>query len=112
VLLTQNSGPPLLLRNDGGNRNHWLRVALVGTKSNRDGIGATVTVVSGGTTQQRLVKTGSSYLSQSELPVTVGLGKAKQADEVVIRWPSGTVDRFTAVAVNQQLIVKEGDTVH
>jgi hypothetical protein len=110
VLLTQNNGPPVLLRNDGGNRNHWLRVALVGTKSNRDGIGATVTITSGGTTQQRLVKTGSSYLSQSELPVTFGLGKAKRVDEVTIYWPSGTVDHLKTVDTNQQLIVREGST--
>ncbi|MEW6325925.1 MAG: CRTAC1 family protein, partial [Nitrospirota bacterium] len=112
VLLTQNGGPAILLRNDGGNRNQWLRAALIGTKSNRDGIGATITVTTGGVRQQRLVKTGSSYLSQSELTATFGLGKAKQADEVTVAWPSGIVDRLEAVAANQELIIKEGSTGH
>lgn len=110
VLLTQNNGPPVLLRNDGGNRNRWLRVALVGTKSNRDGIGATVTVRTGSLTQRRLVKTGSSYLSQSELPVTFGLGKAARVDEVVIQWPSGIVDHLKDLSANQKIEVIEGST--
>ena len=111
VLITQNNGPAILLRNDGGNRHHWLRVVLEGTASNRDGIGAAVTVTAGGQTQHRLVKTGSSYLSQSELPVTFGLGSAEEVDEIVIQWPSGTIDRLTAIPVDQIVFVMEGSTV-
>jgi hypothetical protein len=79
----------------------------VGTKSNRDGIGALVTVsVPGGRKQQAVVKSGSSYCSQSELPVTFGLGAAARAD-VEVRWPSGRVDRVAGAAANATLTVQE-----
>ena len=79
LLVTANNGPAVLLRNDGGNRNRWLRVRLAGTKSNRDGIGAKVTLtLPGGGKSWGVVKTGSSYCSQSELPLTFGLGARRQ----------------------------------
>ena len=95
LAVTANGGPAVLLRNDGGNKNAWLRVRLVGTKSNRDGIGARVSVtLPGGGKSWGVVKTGSSYCSQSELPLTFGLGAAKGVEAVEVAWPSGQVDRL------------------
>jgi hypothetical protein len=108
LAVTANNGPAVLLRNDGGNKNAWLRVALVGTKSNRDGIGARVTVKAGGQTQWAVVRSGSSYCSQSELPLTFGLGALKQADSVEVAWPSGQVDRLGPTPANRAITVTEG----
>lgn len=108
VLVTANGGPPRLLRNDGGNQNRMLRVRTVGTASNRDGIGARIDVTAGGETRWQVVRTGSSYLSQSELPVTFGLGGRTRADEVTVTWPSGRVDRLGAVAADRTITVEEG----
>jgi enediyne biosynthesis protein E4 len=94
LLMTTNNGPAYLYRNDQLSGNHSLRVRLQGTKSNRDAIGATVRVYQGGVTQSRLVKAGSSYLSQSELPVTFGLGEADTVDRLVVEWPSGRTEEF------------------
>jgi hypothetical protein len=109
VLVTSNNGPARLLRNDGGNQNNVLRVQTIGTTSNRDGIGARVEVsVRGGTKLWQIVKTGSSYASQSELPLTFGLGSAASVDGVRIGWPSGRVDSVGMVKANQVIVVKEG----
>jgi hypothetical protein len=109
LLLVPNNGPARLLRNDGGNRNHYLRLRTVGVRSNRDGIGAKVTVTApDGAKSWRLVHTGSSYLSQSELPLTFGLGSATKAAQVEVRWPSGQVDVMRDVPANQTLTVEEG----
>jgi hypothetical protein len=109
VLVTSNNGPARLLRNDGGNQNNVLRVQTLGTSSNRDGIGARVEVsVRGGTKLWQIVKTGSSYASQSELPLTFGLGTAASVDGVRISWPSGRVDSVGMVKANQVIVVKEG----
>jgi hypothetical protein len=109
VLVTTNNGPARLLRNDGGNRNHWLRVRAVGGRSSRDGIGAKVTVVpEGGPRQWGLVKTGSSYASQSELTVTFGLGSSTRPVRVEVAWPNGTVDKIPNVAADQTITVAEG----
>jgi enediyne biosynthesis protein E4 len=94
LLLTTNNGPAYLYRNDQFAGNRSIRFRLVGTKSNRDAIGATVRIVAGGVTQSRMVKSGSSYLSQSELPVTFGLGKRSQVESAIIRWPSGRTEEF------------------
>jgi enediyne biosynthesis protein E4 len=113
LLVSVNNGPAMLLRNDGGNRNSWIRVRTVGGPSNRDGIGARVTVTpeGGGTAQWRLVHTGSSYLSQSELPLTFGLGSARRVAKVEVAWPSGRVDSAVGVAANQILTFQEGKGV-
>jgi hypothetical protein len=109
VLMTVNDGPARLLRNDGGSRNRYLRVRTLGVQSNRDGIGARVTVTAeGGARQWALVKTGSSYCSQSELPLTFGLGTAGSAARVEVAWPSGKSDVLTNVASNQTITVQEG----
>jgi enediyne biosynthesis protein E4 len=109
LLLTSNTGSPRLLRNDNGNQNNVLRVKTVGTRSNRDGIGAKVTIKSNkGTRLFQMVKTGSSYLSQSEMPLTFGLGKQEGAVNIEIAWPSGRKDSIAEVKPNQFITVKEG----
>jgi hypothetical protein len=110
LVVTANNGPARLLRNDGGNRNRWLRVRTVGTASNRDGIGARVTVTGAQPRPQwSIVRTGSSYLSQSELPLTFGLGQAAGPVQVEVRWPNGRTDTRTGVGPNQELTVTEGE---
>jgi hypothetical protein len=111
LLITANNGPVRLLRNDNGNQNDMLRVKTVGTRSNRDGIGAKVTVKTNkGTRLFAMVKTGSSYLSQSELPLTFGLGKPEEGKTVSLEivWPSGQRDSIPGVKPNQFITVKEG----
>jgi hypothetical protein len=107
VLMAQNNGAAILYRNDGGNRNHWLQLKLVGSKSNRDGIGAVVRVTSAGGTQSQTVHSGSSYCSASDLALTFGLGKDTTASTIEIEWPSGRRQTLTNVTGNQQLAVKE-----
>jgi hypothetical protein len=114
LVLTTSNGPARLLRNDNGNRNDMLRVKLIGTRSNRDAIGAKVTLTTAnGMRLDAMVKTGSSYLSQSELPLTFGLGKPTNAKTVnlQIAWPSGRKESITHIAVNQFLTIKEGDGI-
>ena len=106
LLISSNHGPARLLRNDGGNRNHWLTVRLSGTKSNRDGIGAVVRVESASGRQVQTVHTGSSYCSQSDLALTFGLAQDPQAT-VEIEWPSGARQRIANVAANQILRIEE-----
>lgn len=100
VVMTQIGGKPLLLRNDLDLKNNWLRFKLVGTRSNRNGIGAWVRVRSGNQTMSRQVMAARSYLSQSELPITIGLGAATNVDEVTIVWPGKEVHRLEAWKVN------------
>jgi hypothetical protein len=109
LLITTNNGPARLLRNDGGNSHRYLRVQLVGTSSNRDGIGAKVTaVLGGGGRRSAYVKTGSSYLSQSELPVTFGLGAGGDVSSVEVAWPSGRLDKVPVPGPNRTLTIREG----
>jgi hypothetical protein len=104
VILTQVAGPPVLLRNDQRFGHHWLRLKLVGTRSNRDAIGAWIKARVGGQSLSRQVMPTRSYLSQSELPVTIGLGQFDKVESVEIIWPSGTkqkvspqLDRVTVI---------------
>ena len=108
---TTNGGPAVLFRNDGGNANHSLRIKLVGTKSNRDGIGTVAIVKAGGDRQTAMLRSGSGYLSSSELVLTFGLGKSGQANEIELRWPSGQVDKLSKVAAGQTITVKEGSGI-
>jgi hypothetical protein len=108
LLLTTNNGPAYLYRNDLLNGNHSIRFRLVGTKSNRDGIGAIVRVFAGGVTQSRMVKGGSSYLSQSELPVTFGSEKRDRIERVVIDWPSGRTEEYKNLAAGRCYECTEG----
>ncbi len=109
LLITTNNGPATLLRNDGVAKQRALRIALRGTASNRDGIGARVAVrTTDGIRRWQMVKTGSSYLSQSELPITFGLGHAQGVEAIEITWPSGRVDRLGGEKAGQFLIIEEG----
>jgi hypothetical protein len=108
ILMTTNNGPAVLLRNDRDPGNRSLRFRLVGTKSNRDAIGATVRIFHGGTSQTRTVKGGSSYLSQSELPVTFGVGPRDRVDRVVVTWTSGRTEEFANVASGKSYECVEG----
>jgi hypothetical protein len=101
LLMTTNNGPAYLYRNDCLTGNKSVRFQLQGTISNRDAIGATVEVFAGDLYQSRLVKTGSSYLSQSELPVTFGLGKRSEIDRVVIHWPNGATEEHKNLAAGK-----------
>ena len=109
LLITTNNGPAYLLRNDGGNQNNFLRVKTVGTVSNRDGIGAKVSVkLASGAELRNMVRGGSSYCSQSELPLTFGLGKAEKVLRVEVTWPSGRKDVLSDVVANQIITIQEG----
>jgi hypothetical protein len=110
VLMTTNGGRAWLFHNEGGT-NHSLRVKLDGTKSNRDGIGAVVRVASGGAKQWHMLRSGSSYLSQSELVLTFGLGDATKADTVEVQWPSGQVEKLSGLAADQTVTIEEGKGV-
>ena len=107
VVLAQVNGPPLLLRNDQNLAHHFLRLKLVGTKSNRDAIGAWVTVRLGKETLARQVMPTRSYLSQSELPVTIGLGKATTFDELEITWPGGEKQKVTNAKLDATTVVEQ-----
>jgi hypothetical protein len=111
LLLSTNGGPVYLFRNDAQGpaaSNKSLRIKLIGTKSNRDGVGATVRVTSGGETQTQMLRSGSSYLSASELVLTFGLAQRDRADSIEIRWPSGQVDRLSSVSAGQTVTTTEG----
>jgi hypothetical protein len=111
IVVNDLDGSPQLLRNDDGNANNSLMIRTVGVKSNRDGIGARVKVVSADLTQIDEVRSGGSYLSQSDLRLHFGLEKRTKVDLVEVRWPSGTIDRVTNVSANKILTIKEGKGV-
>jgi hypothetical protein len=111
LLLSTNGGPAYLFLNEasaGAAANKSLRVKLVGAKSNRDGIGTVVKLSSGGETQSQMLRSGSSYLSSSELVLTFGLAQKENADSIEIRWPSGQIDKLSAVPAGQTITVTEG----
>ena len=109
ILMSTNGGPVSLFKNEAvGTSNHSLRIRLIGTKSNRGGIGAVVRVTTAEGTQTQMLRSGSSYLSASELVLTFGVGQQSKVDSVEIRWPSGQVDRLANVNVGQTVTVTEG----
>jgi hypothetical protein len=108
LLMTTNNGPAYLYRNDQLAGNRSIRFSLTGTQSNRDAIGASVRIEHGGVTQSRLVKGGSSYLSQSELPVTFGVGKLDRIVRAVIQWPNGRTEEFKDLATGRRYECVEG----
>ena len=107
LVLTALSGPARLLRNEGANRNNWLRVRLAGQGSNRRGIGAMVRIGSASGVQTRMVRSGSSYASQSELPLTFGLGSDTAVDWLEVAWPSGVTQRFADLAASRRVSIDE-----
>jgi hypothetical protein len=108
LVICDLDGPPQVLRNDGGNANNAILIKTIGVKSNRSGIGAQVKVVSGDLNQIDEVRSGDSYISQSDLRLHFGLEQRTKVDLIRVRWPSGTVDKITNVGVNRILTIKEG----
>jgi hypothetical protein len=111
LLLTTNNGPAYLFRNDLNNGNRFLRLHLTGTKSNRDAIGAVVRIYHGGETQMRTARTGSSYLSQSELPLTFGVGKTDHIDRLTVEWPSGATQEFKNIPTAKAYELHENEAL-
>lgn len=101
-------GTPRLLVNEAPNHNHWLGLKLIGTKSNRDGIGAVVTVTAGGRSQLQEVRSGSSYISNSDMRLHYGLGSATSIQNIVVQWPSGLVEQFISTGVDRFQTLTEG----
>lgn len=106
--VNNRGGKPQLMRNDGGNRNNWLKVFLIGTKSNRDGIGARLKIEAEDLVQVRQAVGGASYMSASDTRVHFGLGQRKTVHSLEIAWPSGAVEKLINLPVNRILTVKEG----
>ena len=107
LLMTTNNGAAYLFRNDQTSGNRSVRFKLTGTKSNRDAIGARVKLFAGGSMQTRFVRSGSSYLSQSELPVTFGLGKQDAIERIVVDWPSGRTEEYKSLQAGKSYEVSE-----
>lgn len=107
ILITENNGPATLLRNDGGNKNHWINVRLVGRKSNRSALGAVVRVESASGKQWQTVHSGSSYCSQSDLALTFGLHQDLIVSKISVEWPSGKTQSFENLPVNHFISVDE-----
>lgn len=108
IVVNNLDGPPSLLRNEGGNRNHWIMIKCVGTRSNRSAIGTRVKITALGRTQIDEVMSGSSYYSQNDLRLHFGLNRAERVDTVDIMWPSGLKESFKNVPVNQLWVIEEG----
>jgi hypothetical protein len=111
LLVTYNGGTTDLLRNDGGHARHALHVQLISRASAPNGIGARVVVTAGGRTLLRDVKAGSSYLSQNDTRVHVGLDRATAAERLEVHWPAGTRETFENVAADQILTIREGEGI-
>ena len=107
IFISNNNQRAMLLRNDGGNRNHWISIRAIGTRSNRDGIGARITVTAGDLVQIDEVRSGSSYLSQNDLRTHFGLGDRSLVDRIEIRWPSGIAQVLEEVVADQFLVIEE-----
>ncbi len=108
VLIINNGGAPVLLRNEGGNRNNWVGLQLVATKSNPGAIGAIITWEAGGVKRTRLKTSGGSYLSSHDPREILGLGQASKIDSVQIKWPSGQIDKLTDLPIRKYVKVTEG----
>ncbi len=108
IFLNNSNQPATLLRNDGGNRNHWLTIQPIGTQSNASGIGTKIILKAGDLSLYKEVRSGASYLSQSDLRVHFGLGKRTEIDTLEIHWQSGHIEQFSNLKSNQILRIKEG----
>jgi hypothetical protein len=111
IVINNLDGAPLLLRNDGGDANNSVLVKTIGVKANRGGVGARVKVVSGDLVQKDEVRSGDSYVSQSDLRLHFGLERRMKIDLIEVRWPGGAVDRVTDAKVNSVITIKEGKGV-
>ncbi|MGO8817635.1 MAG: FG-GAP-like repeat-containing protein [Terriglobia bacterium] len=111
IAINNQNDPPTLLHNLGVRTNHWVTIRTVGTRSNRDGIGARISVVAGGRREIDEVRSGGSYISQSDLRVHFGLGLASKVDQLEIRWPSGAVDKLENLPADRFLTVQEGNGI-
>jgi hypothetical protein len=112
ALILNMNDLPSLLRNDGGNKQNWIKIKLVGTKCNRTAIGARVRVITGKHIQMDEVNSGTSVMSQSDLRLHFGLGKVETVDAVEVKWPTTQkVERFTQLKANQILTIREGDGI-
>ena len=112
VLRLEHERSASLLRNDGGNRQNWIKIKLIGTKCNRTAIGARVRVATGNHVQMDEVHSGSSVMSQGDLRLHFGLGKAQTVDFIEVKWPTtGKLERFTQVKANQMLTIREGSGI-
>jgi hypothetical protein len=111
IALNNRGDFPELLRNDGGSANHWLEILLIGTKSNRDGVGSSLKLTSEGITQVEQSKGGMSYMSASDPRVHFGLGKRTKIESLEITWPSGQIDKLANVPIDKIIAVKEGTGV-
>jgi hypothetical protein len=107
ILINNLDGPPTLLRNDGGNRNNWISIKCVGTRSNRSAIGTRVTVIAGAQRQLDEVMSGSSYYSQNDLRLHFGLARATRVDTVELAWPSGLKETFRDLPANHLFVIQE-----
>ena len=112
VVVTTNNGPAYVLRNETAAANHWLGLKLIGTKSNRDGIGAAITITTSAGKQYATVTTGGSYCSASDVRAHFGLGADTKADDIEIRWPSGIIQHLANIAAGQVLTVREPAGAH
>ena len=110
ILVSNIDDAPQLLENVGGNANHWLELKLVGTKSNRDAIGAKVKLTAGDLVQYDRVRAGGSYISGNDLRLHFGLANHATADSLEITWPSGTKQRLNAVKSDQILTIREANS--
>ncbi|HJX93133.1 MAG TPA: CRTAC1 family protein [Pyrinomonadaceae bacterium] len=108
VLIINNGEAPILLRNEGGNRNNWVGLQLVATKSNPGAVGAIITWEAGGVKRSRLKTAGGSYLSSHDPREILGIAKATKIDSIQIKWPSGQIDKLTDVPINKYVKVTEG----
>ena len=112
VLILNMNDLPSLLRNDGGNKQNWIKINLRGTKCNRTAIGARVRVVTGNHSQIDEVHSGSSVMSQGDLRLHFGLGKAATVDLIEVKWPTTQkIERFTQIKANQILTIREGSGI-
>ncbi len=111
IAINNRGDYPELLRNDGGNANHWLEILLIGTRSNRDGIGASLKLTSEGFVHVEQAKGGMGYMSASDPRILFGLGKRTKIDSLEITWPSGQLDKLSNVPVDKIIAVKEGSGI-
>ena len=108
LVIVNNGGPAVLLRNENPHQNHWIGVRCVGTRNNRSGLGARITVEAGGRSQSRETRTANSYLSSSDPRVLLGLGVAARVEKLTVRWPGGQTQEFVNPPVDRYLTVTEG----